>query len=159
MKRKEFDKIEQKEKTPEPLISTQDLNNKQDRTLLYGYTCNRATWHVYLKNGDIHIVVYRNSAFREIPVGLKEVRVKANQDYIPDKRLYPAACDYEFCRLLKEAGCHLPFTNFEDREQIQFHGYITEDSEVSCLDCANGDNPQHCNVCEEYLYFKRKNKK
>lgn len=159
MKREEFDKLEQKEKAPEPLISTQDLNNKQDRTLLYGYTCDRDTWHVYLKNGNIHTVLYRNSAFREIPVGLKEIQIKANQDYIPNKRLYPAACDYEFCMLLQDSGYHLPFTNFDDREQTAFYGYTIEDSEVSCLDCENGDNPQNCNICEEYRYFKRRNKK
>ena len=158
MKRDEFDRVEQKGKAPEPLITTQGLNKRQDRTLLYGCTCERDTWHVYLKKGNIHTVVYRNSAFREIPVGLKEVTVKANQDYIPDKRLYPAACDYAFCMLLKEAGCHLPFTIFEEREPSLFFGYTIEDSKVSCIDCENGDDPQNCNICEEYRFFKKRKK-
>ena len=57
MKRDEFDRVERKGKAPEPLITTQNLNNRQDRTLLYGYTCDRETWHVYLKKGNIHTVV------------------------------------------------------------------------------------------------------
>lgn len=40
----------------------------------------------------------------------------ADQDVIPDKRLYPAACDEEACRLLLRAGASLPFTTFDDRD-------------------------------------------
>jgi len=46
---------------------------------------------------------------------------------IPDKRLYPAACDLEFCRVLVDEGEDLPFTTFEEREQVQYHGKILEE--------------------------------
>lgn len=32
-----------------------------DRTLLYGYDCDRATWHIYQKDGELHRAVYRPS--------------------------------------------------------------------------------------------------
>lgn len=90
------------------LLDAGDLDNKADRTLLYGYTCARETWHVYLEGGIIHTVVY---PFEGKP---SSVEVTCNNDYIPDKRLYPARCDFEFCALLKGYGEHLPFTTFEE---------------------------------------------
>lgn len=156
MKIEDFNKLEQYKKAQDTLITGHSLENKQDRTLLYGYTCDRDTWHVYLKKGNIHTVIYRNNLCRNFPIGLKEVLVKTNQDYIPNKRLYPAACDYEFCKLLKDMDCHLPFTSYDDREQDVFYGYTIEDSNVDCIDCVNGDNIQNCNTCEEYSLYQRK---
>jgi len=99
------------------LITINKLKDKSDRTLLYGYTCNRDTWHVYIKNGDIHTIIYRP---KENP---EERIVRCNFDYVPSKRLYPECCDYEFCRLLNEKGVDLPFTNWQDRaEQKQYWG-------------------------------------
>lgn len=31
-------------------VDVYDLDNKNDRTLLYGYTCDRDTFHVYIKD-------------------------------------------------------------------------------------------------------------
>ena len=94
------------------LITAKDLTNKSDRTLLYGYTCERDTWHVYLKDGVIYTVVY---GFKKNPV---ECEVTCNSQYIPDKRLYPAKCDLEFCRLLKHAGEYLSFTTYMPDETV-----------------------------------------
>ena len=41
------------EEIPKPVLSAEDLKDKSDRTLLYGYTCDRDTWHVYLEDGKI----------------------------------------------------------------------------------------------------------
>ena len=44
---------------------------------------------------------------------MRELKIKYNGEFIPDKRLYPESCDYEFCCLLKERGITLPFTRFD----------------------------------------------
>ena len=99
MKKEEFEKLELTK-----VITASDLINKKDRTLLYGYTCTRETFHVYLKNMKIHVVIYQNYYVCEIVKlkNMREIIVKSNIDYIPDKRLYPEACDFEFCKLLEE---------------------------------------------------------
>jgi len=99
------------EEIPKPVLSAEDLKDKSDRTLLYGYTCDRDTWHVYLEDGKIYTVVYNA---REDEIKLNIVPINENKDFVPNKRLYPAKCDYLFCKLLKEHGVNLPFTTWED---------------------------------------------
>lgn len=125
MKKKEFEKLELTK-----VITASDLINKKDRTLLYGYTCTRETFHVYLKNMKIHVVIYQNYYVCEIVKlkNMREIIVKSNIDYIPDKRLYPEACDFEFCKLLEEKKLHLPFTNFNNNRKVSdFYGFTLED--------------------------------
>ena len=102
----------------------------KDRTLLYGYTCERNTFHVYIKDKQIHTVIYDMDYSQNIsrPKNMREVVVKLNTDYIPDKRLYPERCDYVFCKMLKEKGISLPFTIWhDDIEEKTFYGFILED--------------------------------
>lgn len=105
------------------VLKGSDLKNQFDRTLLWGYTCERNSWHVYLRDGIIFKVVYD---FNENLLELAEDEdIKENEAYVPDKRLYPEACDFEFCELLKEAGVNLPFTTFnKERAEAQFHGKL-----------------------------------
>jgi len=98
------------------LIKGVDLIDKSDRTLLYGYTCDRSTFHVYIKDGEIKIVVYKT-------VGdLREIIPTCNSDYLPDKRVYPAKSDYEFCRRLMLSGCRPCFTYWEEDIPEQYYG-------------------------------------
>lgn len=130
MTQKEFDILEATNKKDE-VISAKVLSNTTDRTLLYGYTCARETFHVYLKNGEIHTVVYGNdySGTSKQPKNIREILVSSNYDYIPDKRLYPEACDYEFCKLLKERNISLLFVAYnENRDVRNFYGFILEDA-------------------------------
>lgn len=91
------------------LYLAKDLQNKTPRTLLYGYTVDRDTWHVYINyEGHIKTVKYAGLAGE-----VEQIHPRCNKQYVPNKRLYPAKCDYEFCKLLKEAGVHLPFTTFD----------------------------------------------
>jgi hypothetical protein len=91
------------------VVQAGDLISQKDRTLLYGYTCERDTWHVYLKDGVIYCCVY---PYKQSP---KQFTPKTNSGYIPDKRLYPAMCDFEFCMLLKQNGVSsFPFTTFQE---------------------------------------------
>lgn len=105
------------------IISIEDLKDDSDRTLLYGYTCTRDTWHTYIENKQIYVVIYE---FEREP---KQLRVESNYDFVPDKRLYPERCDYDFCRLLKNSRVELPFTTWtdewtEDVENQKYYGKV-----------------------------------
>lgn len=89
------------------------------KTLLYGYTSDRNTHHVYQDGGQIHVVVYN---------GRNEVINHLSDDSLPlvsimpDKRLYAEACDFSFCQELQKAGVRLPFTNYNFRSYQKHEG-------------------------------------
>lgn len=131
MTKQEMEMIERIDEIKSTPFCAEDLKPfLKDRTLLYGYTCDRKTFHVYLKDQEIHTVIY-DIVYEEKdpnPINMVEVHVKSNRDYIPDKRLYPETCDYLFCKLLKNVGVHLPFTTFNDDRPIQdFYGFTLQD--------------------------------
>lgn len=124
MLKEQFDQL----MVEEHLFQASDLHDKSDRTLLYGYTCSRSTFHVYMKNQEIHTLIYKRGLDNK-PVDLRERTVTCNREYLPDKRLYPETCDYEFCKLLKDAGYNLPFTCWDnEREEDVFYGYTLEEA-------------------------------
>jgi hypothetical protein len=96
MKKDEFLKI-----TYDPtIIHVNDLLNKNDRTLVYGYDCERTTYHLYLKDEKFFSLWYsiKNEIFRgQSLIGVKEINAAACS---PDKRVYPESCDFEFATLL-----------------------------------------------------------
>lgn len=105
------------------VLSVDDLEDKSDRTLLYGYICTRHTWHVYLKDGVITTLMYFGVS--SIADDINVVEIRSNSEFIPDKRLYPTKCDFEFCKLLIANGGHLPFTTYDDNDflvQKQYYG-------------------------------------
>ncbi|MFI1226002.1 MULTISPECIES: hypothetical protein [Streptomyces] len=96
-----------------------------DRTLTLGYTCDRATWHVYLLEGLVHVLVYnavtKTMHHHEARLAWPVV------DLVPDKRLYPESTDPVFAQLLLSSGQQLRFTAFSERRQdlyagVTFHG-------------------------------------
>ncbi|KVP39814.1 hypothetical protein [Burkholderia ubonensis] len=107
-------------------VRASDLADQTPRTLAYGYTCERDTFHVYLDEDGIHKVVYRFSQPASVLVMHKhENEGLLHAECVPDKRLYPEACDFAFCALLKTHGVHLPFTTWNDRAMTrQFNGQI-----------------------------------
>ena len=102
-------------------IRGKDLVDQTDRTLLYGYTCDRATFHVYLKEGIIYKAVYFKGRENLPQMLLSEDEIPLS-GYVPDKRLYPDGCDIEFCKLLKARGVVLYFTAYTEAEPRQFYG-------------------------------------
>lgn len=82
-----------------------------NRTLLLGYNVERDTWHVYLYQHTIFTCYY---SYKDSTPTI--VAVDCNEDFVPDQRLYPAKCDFEFCCALKRLGIDLPFTNFNVNE-------------------------------------------
>ncbi|MEV8335061.1 hypothetical protein [Streptomyces niveus] len=125
-----------------PLLATQnqprtlrrDELTGPDRTLAFGYTCDRASWHVYLQDGLVHILVYDAVAKTAVR---HEARTTWNvADLVPDKRLYPESTDPSFAQLLISRGQQLPFTTFdEDRHtrytDLAFHGATHADGTLA----------------------------
>lgn len=117
MERIEFEQLRYVQREQDEILSVDDLVNKNPRTLIYGYTCTRDTFHVYLEGSRIHIVVYNSTT------EVSEKIAENNYDFIPDKRVYPEKCDYEFCGLLRKKDINIPFTTWNDlEEEKQFYG-------------------------------------
>ncbi|WP_315768520.1 MULTISPECIES: hypothetical protein [unclassified Bradyrhizobium] len=81
-----------------------------DRTLLYGYDSDANTWHVYQANGELHRVIYIGS--NPSPESHDNGPEMIPAALIPNKRLYPEACDFDFCLKLASLGVYLPFTTY-----------------------------------------------
>jgi hypothetical protein len=133
MKKEWFEKLNEIDKANETIIGLQELRPYiYNRTLLYGYTCERETFHVYMKDQKIYTVVYTTdySTNNPKPKNLRQIEVKSNRDFIPDKRLYPERCDYHFCQALKERGIDLPFTHWSEEikpNEKGYYGFTLED--------------------------------
>lgn len=112
--------------TPQAVIGVADLVDKTPRTLIYGYTPERATFHVYLgTDGLIHVLTY-NEGFAPEGSDIVPFLVQGhsagpsggltdNAGYVPSKRVYPAASDFEFCTLLARHGVSPCFTTYTPR--------------------------------------------
>lgn len=101
-------------------ITLNDLTDKTPRTLVYGYTCSRDTWHLYLtEQGMFELAVYDHDGFH---VDSWTVESVLPNECLPDKRIYAQKSDFEFCQLLMHCGERLPFTTFEPVEPAQFYG-------------------------------------
>ena len=106
-------------------ISVNDLSELNEKTLLFGYMTNRDTFHVYLRNGLLHKVIY---SYNSDEAHTYESGKTLNLEGItPNKRLYPEKCDLEFCSLLTKAGVYLPFTTFTEGDvQKTFYGQVVQ---------------------------------
>lgn len=105
-------------------ITINDLKDKSDRTLLYGYDCDRKTCHLYLDNGKFIFVRY-DGVYGDVynVTGLDKIESSDLVEIVPNKRLYPERCDYEFCALLTKYCCNYTFTNFnENISEQQYYG-------------------------------------
>lgn len=61
MTKDQMQMLDNMEKIKERIICGKDMTpHLKDRTLLYGYTCDRETFHVYMKNQNIHVVIYKS---------------------------------------------------------------------------------------------------
>lgn len=92
-------------------ITTFDWSdNDLDRTLLYGYDVDRNTWHVYVKDKRVYLYAYNYDG----ACTAGGDTFTSFQDLIPNKRLYPERCDYEFALwLIRDKGCHMTFLKWD----------------------------------------------
>lgn len=98
---------------PERAISIEDLADRSERTLVYGYDVDRNTFHLFVRAGEIRRALYRRDGedFELISMASGDFMPRA---CVPNKRAYPERCDFEFCRLISERRITVPFTSFDD---------------------------------------------
>jgi hypothetical protein len=84
-----------------------------DRTLLYGYDTDRRTWHVYQRHGELHRLIYIDGNPETSPPEgyISAPRLKVDI-IVPNKRLYPEGCDFEFCKKLRKLNVHMTFLSY-----------------------------------------------
>ncbi|MBU9200101.1 hypothetical protein KTD31_01620 [Burkholderia multivorans] len=120
MNKQQFEQL-YKERAKPRYVDIAELENQAPRTLIWGYTCDRNSFHVYIEDGQIHRVIY--DIGKNILAHNDESNGLLLSDCVPNKRVYPEASDYEFCRLLKVSGIDFSFTTWDDgREPAQYHG-------------------------------------
>lgn len=102
---------------PLRVLRVEDLQDKRPRTLLYGYTLERDTFHLYLgADAQLHRVIYdHHNAVTQYKTGAE----LPLEDCFPDKRAYPARCDYEACSRLVAAGVRISFTGYDPAESAR----------------------------------------
>lgn len=107
----------------EPVLVLVDmLSNREDRALIWGYTCDRDSFHAYLMGGEFHIYCY---GFNNETIVFRSGPAFEPYEFVPNKRLYPEACDFEFCSLLKRFGQPMSFTTYNDkREPASYYGDV-----------------------------------
>lgn len=130
MNREEFDSIRFKS-SPSQTLNVCELINQQDRTLIWGYDCSsRNDHHVYLMDGLIYIITYNTLT----KFAAKGSRISI-ESVVPNKRIYPEACDLEFCELLLKKNVVLPFTEFSSYRKPQtFYGAVLINDKLKNLE-------------------------
>ena len=128
MKKEEYEKLFKSNVDTSVYIKVSDLKNKEDRTLIFGYDVDRNSFHVYFLNGKFNIIIYSLHKLIYYSCSLEKVD---SEKCIPNKRIYPESCDYEFVNLLIEKGfgdslCVLPFDEKRAKklENKRFHGKV-----------------------------------
>lgn len=108
MNRSEYDTVHAHSapEPEEPKLTAQEFAGSGDRTLLYGYTVERYTHHVYLKDGKLHVYIYRGVPKPEEDklVSFISGRTIYASDTVPSKRAYPQYSDAAFCHRLISLG-------------------------------------------------------
>lgn len=128
MKEDEFTELRNKANIPS-LEAKSCLKDLTPRTLIWGFDCERNSFHVYLDFDQTINVVRYDNATNVVSVKLESDGIKPGM-CIPDKRVYPEACDAEFCAVLKDAGISIPFTSYNrDRkiDGVSFHGLMSDE--------------------------------
>ena len=132
--------------TRSPKIKVDELENKSDRTLLYGsfvIADGILGYHLYLEGEMFHFTVYlvksklmyelyckpgeplKSFKFRD-EITPEQIFRKLSSESIP---YHPECCDYEFCNLLKSKGIKLDFFGaFDfDRPIKKYYGILFND--------------------------------
>jgi hypothetical protein len=101
-------------------------------TLLLGYTCDRSTFHVYLKDSLIHRLVFDEKAQGSVVRSYDYFRAWDALRLVPDKRVYPESTTALMALLLKRSGADVPYLPFDDNrfkrvENFHLHASIREE--------------------------------
>ena len=124
MNKREFRELQAQADKPQRLRGDM-LANRSPRTLVYGVTHIRHTFHVYIADDQkLHLVTYDDDGF------LQRHQTEADLEpgeYEPTKYAYPEACDFEFTSLLQGIGVDLTFLPYQEREDARFYGQCLDE--------------------------------
>lgn len=129
MNHDEFDiirEIRASKLSPKKIIRTKQLGDDRDRTLLYGCTSEAETFHVYLKDGLIHRLIYS----RDNPcISFESGEFLEAEKLAPSSKAYPERCDTFFVLLMDDSGVEVRLGAFSERVYEatlgdQFHGNV-----------------------------------
>lgn len=127
MNRDDFDFV-----TREQFFPPVHVSSFTTGTQLYGYTCERRTFHVYVMGGHLHRFLYRQTGGTVTDTEYDCARSFPPDFLVPDKRVYPERTSLVMARLLRQSGIDVPYTTYDDnayevgKEQV-FHGLTHED--------------------------------
>jgi hypothetical protein len=119
--REDFEDFQQKRS--EPRISASSFDYKRG-TLLYGYTCDRDIFHVYLDAGYIHRLIYREERNTLIEVEYDWFTAWDAHRLVPDKRAYPESTDLLMATLLRDAGVDVAYLPFDEKRYARSEGEL-----------------------------------
>jgi hypothetical protein len=101
------------------------MSDISDRTLIYGFTLDRETFHVYIQDKIIHRITYNENSNQ--PTSSLSGERFLLTELVPNKRIYPEASDFKFCTFLQSQDIDLPFTTFNpNRPVAKFYGETVE---------------------------------
>lgn len=123
--------------TPEELNMYKMLGEKPDQevyihasdyrhggTLLYGYTPDRETFHVYVRDGKIVRVIYNSIPHIKVIDLARDVKLPVDM-LIPAKRAYPDRTLLTFALDVFYKGRTIPFTTMADNaEPLRTGDYV-----------------------------------
>lgn len=114
----------------EPVLTIEDFAGP-DRTLIYGYTCDRDTVHVYLTDGELHYVLSGGAAGQRGGILRYEHGTSLPAELLrPNKRAYPARTDLTAALRMAQLGFELSFVGFnaDERQHITdgFYGLVAD---------------------------------
>jgi hypothetical protein len=98
-----------KDRDQEPLVYVSDFDGP-DRTLLFGYTCDRTTFHVYLRDGLIWRLEYHATSL--MPLHHASADSFRAVDLVPNKRVYAEATDFQMAQRLQALGVPVAYREF-----------------------------------------------
>lgn len=101
--------IQQRDRRPK--VSAEQFTSGGDRTLIYGYTVERDTFHVYVKDGMLHRFIYRRNftTDTEQVVSYESAATMRAEDLSPSKAIYWEHSDYEAAWFLATQDVYMHF--------------------------------------------------
>lgn len=98
------------------LIDVEELSSWEGRMLIYGYNLDRKAYEVKLERTDAEYSTFSRPEFVITVDDVETYRATTINAHrcIPDKRVYPERCDYEFCALLISRHIHIPFLSYSE---------------------------------------------
>ena len=112
-----------------PKVTAAQFASGGDRTLIYGYTAERDTFHVYVQDGRLHRFVYRQYVDAFIVVSYESAQSMHGTNMVPGKAIYWRRSDFDAVWFLAVLDVYMHFKEsgpavIERTEKPQFEGVV-----------------------------------